>query len=94
MTSTSFLLDLMWMPFACTGSQFAGRHPPWPHALTRRRSWTGGVSACAQWGCFRSKAFVILRGGSLLGARTTVQTHKVGPTALLTPAARSHVHDC
>ena len=45
-------------------------------------------------GVFRSKAFVFLRGGSLLGARTTVHTHKVGPTALLTPAARSHVHDC
>ena len=40
--------------------------PPWPHALTRRRSWTGGVSACAQWGCFVRRPLYFAWGGACL----------------------------
>ena len=56
MTSNSF------NGFRCGGHSHVlvlsllARHPPWPRAPTRRRSWAGRVGACAQWGCFRSKA--------------------------------------
>ena len=92
MTSNSFV------GFRCGGHSHVlvlsllARHPPWPRAPTRRRSWAGGVGACAQWGCFRSKACLVTRG-SLLGARTSVQTHNVAPTVLLTSVAYSLAHD-